>query len=181
MSLECCHMLVRAMSSKAVCQHVMCICRATPTYLPGKVKRRTLQQTTKTPQVGLFTASGMSMGIGRPTLLAPILQLPLQWVLLNPCKGKFFFSGRSTRVHLKGNCRLDKQTSKADIDYNPQKSPKKVLNLADPDVLYRQFLFRQVKSLDQLNEEITLEVRNTLLICSIPSLYLWNETLFFNF
>ena len=44
------------------------------------------------------------------------------------------------------------------IDYNPQKSPKKVLNLADPDVLYRQFLFRQVKSLDQLNEEITLEV-----------------------
>ena len=47
------------------------------------------------------------------------------------------------------------------IDYNPQKSPQKVLNLADPNVLYRQFLFRQVKSLDQLNEEITLEVKNT--------------------
>ena len=47
------------------------------------------------------------------------------------------------------------------IDYNPQKSPKKVLNLADPDVLYRQILIRQVKHLDQLREEITLEFRIT--------------------
>ena len=47
------------------------------------------------------------------------------------------------------------------IDYDPQKRPQSVLNLNGPNVLYRQYLIQQVKHLDQLKEEITIEGKTT--------------------
>ena len=47
------------------------------------------------------------------------------------------------------------------IDYDPLTRPQKVLNLNGPNVLYRQYLIQQVKHLDQLKEEITIEGKTT--------------------